>query len=503
VVTLGTNLLHPFEARFTTVTSNIVRNNTFDILAADSGTWGNDIDVRPFHMSSARSPVVQILAPVASGQVELASAAGFYPGAWVEFDRGQNKVRRQVTGVNGRVITVTPPFALLTDLGAQAPATETLASVCEFGLTVTFEDVSEEFRGLTLANIPGRFYFDRIHNRSSLIDVTQPPVSGTDPLQFPSADDGLSMHPALGTNGAAPIDLDYVGVDGGPGNRTGLQSMIDIENVSLIAAPGITDQTVQQAMVDHCELMRYRVALLDPEPIASGAPTYLNDIQEQRSRFDTKYAALYCPRVVVTDPLTKTDIPVPPSGHVAGICARVDEERGVHKAPANEVIRGIVDIELVLNKGEQDILNPYPSNINVIRDFRHQGRAIRVWGARAITSETAWKYLNVRRLFNFVEASLDRGTQPYIFEPNDEHLWARVRQAISNFLGTVWRDGALFGSKEEEAFFVRCDRTTMTEDDIDNGRLIIIVGLAAVKPTEFLIIRIGQKSGLTTVEELL
>ena len=174
-----------------------------------------------------------------------------------------------------------------------------------------------------------------------------------------------------------------------------------------------------------------------------------------------------------------------------GIYARVDNERGVHKAPANEVVRGIMGLTRYFTKGEQDILNPYPVNINVVRDFRPNNRAIRVWGARCITSDSDFKYVNVRRLLIFLEDSIDRGLQYVVFEPNAEALWARVRRSVINFLTTVWRNGALEGTTPEQGFFVKCDRTTMTRDDIDNGRLICVIGVAPVKPAEFVIIRIG------------
>ena len=174
-----------------------------------------------------------------------------------------------------------------------------------------------------------------------------------------------------------------------------------------------------------------------------------------------------------------------------GIYARTDIERGVHKAPANEVVRGIIGLQRLLNKSEHDILNPYPVNINVIRDFRNDSRGIRVYGGRVITSDSDWKYVNVRRLLIFIEASINRGLQWVVFEPNAEPLWARVRRSITNFLTLVWRNGALEGTKVEEAFFVKCDRTTMTQTDIDSGRLICVVGVAPVKPAEFVIVRIG------------
>jgi phage tail sheath protein FI len=239
--------------------------------------------------------------------------------------------------------------------------------------------------------------------------------------------------------------------------------------------------------------MRYRFAVLDGLRPPNDS---LADIQSQRQQYDSKYAGLYHPWLLVPDPFPANlariaDYPIPPSGHVVGIYARVDIERGVHKAPANEVVRGITGLQRTLNKGEQDILNPFPVNVNVIRDFRTNNRGLRVFGARVMTSDPDWRYINMRRLLIFIEASIDRGLQWVVFEPNGEGLWARVRRSISNFLTQVWRDGGLEGTKVEEAYFVKCDRTTMTQTDIDNGRLIVLVGVAPVKPAEFVIIRIG------------
>ena len=240
--------------------------------------------------------------------------------------------------------------------------------------------------------------------------------------------------------------------------------------------------------------MRYRFAVLDGRQPPNDS---LADVRAQRQQFDTKYAALYHPWLLTANPFPKTPAAVgqpyqvPPTGHVLGVYARTDVERGVHKAPANEVVRGINGVQRMLSKGEQDILNPSPVNINVIRDFRPNNRGIRIWGGRVITSDTDWKYVNVRRLLIFIEHSLDRGLQWVVFEPNAEPLWARVRRAIASFLRVVWRNGALEGTKVEEAFFVKCDRTTMTQADIDNGRLICVIGVAPVKPAEFVIIQIG------------
>ena len=289
-------------------------------------------------------------------------------------------------------------------------------------------------------------------------------------------------------------DSTYLGADSNdPELRTGLQSLRNLDEISLVAVPGQTRPAVQQGVVDHCELLRYRFAVLDsvPEPTDT-----ISDVANQRQQFDTKYAALYYPWLSIPDPFPANpadihDYAIPPTGHLLGVYARTDVDRGVHKAPANEVVRGITGLRRKLNKSEQDILNPYPVNVNVIRDFRDDNRGIRVYGGRVITSDPDWKYVNVRRLTIFIEASVDRGLQWVVFEPNADALWARVRRVISNFLTTVWRSGALEGTKVEEAYFVKCDRTTMTQTDIDNGRLIVLVGIAPVKPAEFVIVRIG------------
>lgn len=284
--------------------------------------------------------------------------------------------------------------------------------------------------------------------------------------------------------GGLSVD-DFVGVDGGSGNRTGIQALEDIDEISICLAPGMWSSTVHSALIQHCETLKDRFAVIDSQDDLD-----IERIREVREIIDTKYAALYYPWIEVRDPSVRRNVEIAPSGHMAGIYARVDVERGVHKAPANEVIRGITKIAQDVTKREQDLLNP--KGINALRFF--PGRGNRVWGARTLSSDSSWKYINVRRLFIFVEESIDEGTQFVVFEPNDEPLWARVRQTITNFLTTVWRSGALQGTKPDEAFFVKCDFTTMTQDDIDNGRLICVIGIAPVKPAEFVIFRIQQKT---------
>jgi phage tail sheath protein FI len=232
--------------------------------------------------------------------------------------------------------------------------------------------------------------------------------------------------------------------------------------------------------------MKYRVAILDAPDNSD-----VTDVQAFRGKIDSSYAALYYPWLKimdVTDPDHRNEIFVPPSGYVAGICAGSDIANGVSKAPANVVPLGPIDLEQLINTAQQSVLNPI--GINCFRYFADRG--IRLWGARTVSSDTDWQYLNVRRYFAYVEHSLDKGTQWAVFENNDEVTWAKITQSVYDFLYNEWRNNALMGSKPEQAFFVRCDRSTMTQNDIDNGRLVCLIGIAVIKPAEFVIFRISQ-----------
>jgi len=250
-------------------------------------------------------------------------------------------------------------------------------------------------------------------------------------------------------------------------------------------------QQAAAALVAHAERPQsYRIAIVDA-PVGSS----MTEIRAFRGKFDTTYGALYHPWIEILDPNERAQqgapprrLLLPPSGFVAGIYARTDILRGVFKAPANEVVRGLTKFETNINKPRQDVLNP--EGINALRFF--EGRGNRVWGARTMTSDPEWKYVNVRRLFIYLEHSIDKGTQWAVFEPNGELLWANVRRTVEDFLLNEWQMGALLGDKPEKAFFVRCDRSTMTQNDLDNGRLVCTVGVAPLRPAEFVIFRIGQ-----------
>jgi hypothetical protein len=296
---------------------------------------------------------------------------------------------------------------------------------------------------------------------------------------------------------------DYVG---NSADRTGFAGLEAVDEVTMLCVPdvmaarerGLIDdegvRAVQSAMITHCELMADRVAILD-------TPAGLNAQQVKAWRaeanYDSKYAAMYWPWIKVMDPLTGAPAFMPPSGAMAGIWARNDATRGVHKAPANEVVRNAIALELNITKGEHDQLNP--DGINCIRSFPGQG--IRVWGARTLSSDPEWRYLNVRRLFNYVEKSILNGTNWVVFEPNDHKLWDSVRRTIIMFLRRCWRDGALFGQTPNQAFFVKCDEENNPPENRDAGMLTVEIGIAPVKPAEFVIFRISQYSDGAGVEE--
>lgn len=295
-----------------------------------------------------------------------------------------------------------------------------------------------------------------------------------------------------GTKGK-PVGLeDYKGnSDAGVGLESGLLGLEQVDDVALVCIPNENDvEGLTGALVAHCENMKDRFAILQSKQVDAPAGKLMPPL-------DSKCAAFYYPWIKVIDPLTRSKKLVPPCGHIAGVYARSDTERGVHKAPANEVLRGAVELQFPVSRAKQDILNP--RGVNCIRVF--PGRGIRIWGARTVSSDPIWKYVNVRRLFLFVGESVEQGTQWVVFEPSNERLWARVNQTVTQFLTGVWKTGALMGNSEAEAFFVRCDRTTMTQDDIDNGRLVCVIGIAVTKPAEFVILRVALWQGGSSATE--
>lgn len=291
-----------------------------------------------------------------------------------------------------------------------------------------------------------------------------------------------------GGDGAEPATASYTDP---------LDGLSRIDDISIVAAPGYASFTdrlgIQEALCGHVEARRsYRFAVLDCRQGILPTEALID-----KSVLDSSYAALYYPWVVVSNPLAKPDdasvpreIALPPSGFMCGIYARNDISRSVSKSPGNEIVRGALRFERNISHAEQELLNP--RGVNCLRFF--PGRGYRVWGARTTSSDPEWKYIGPRRYFLYLEHSIDRSTQWAVFENNGPLLWANVREAVSSFLYNEWRSGDLLGATPEEAFFVRCDRSTMTQNDLDNGRLICLIGVAVLKPAEFVIFRIGQKT---------
>jgi uncharacterized protein len=310
-----------------------------------------------------------------------------------------------------------------------------------------------------------------------------------------------------GGDAPAVVDVRPEQYVGDSAARTGFAGLEAIEDVTMLCVPdlmtaferGSVDaegvKAVHLAMIAHCELMADRVAILDPPPGLNAQQ--MKDWRVNYAGYDSKYATVYWPWIKVMDPVAGKPVFVPPSGHVAGIWARNDETRGVHKAPANEVARGVIALETGITKGEHDQLNPV--GVNCIRAFPGQG--IRVWGARTLSSDPEWRYLNVRRLFNFVEKSILAGTNWVVFEPNDQRLWDAVSRTINMFLRRVWRSGALFGRTPAQAFYVKCDEENNPPENRDVGILTVDIGIAPVKPAEFVVFRISQFSEGTALEE--
>ncbi|MFF0161568.1 phage tail sheath family protein [Streptomyces sp. NPDC005263] len=410
---------------------------------------------------------------------------------------GTFAVTANATGQNGNPLSVE-----VADPEGEGPAER-------FKLIVKDGDRPVETFDVTAKKGNRNYVVTQVKERSKLITVAEAapaaqlarPDNQTIALAAPPAvPAGVEEPPAQSVGPAQYL--------GDSADRTGFGGLEAVDEISMVAVPdlmaayqrGAIDleavKAVQLGLIAHCELMGDRVAIIDPPPSMNARQ--IRVWRQETAGYDSKYAALYYPWIKSFDPATGQARLVPPSGHVAGVWARNDSERGVHKAPANEVVRGAVDLEIQITRGEQDLLNPI--GVNCIRAF--PGRGIRIWGARTLSSDPAWRYLNVRRYFNYLEESILIGTQWVVFEPNDHALWARIRRNVSAFLVNEWRAGALFGAKPEDAFYVKCDEESNPPESVDVGRVVCEIGIAPVKPAEFVIFRLAQfSSGNGELEE--
>ena len=499
----------PGDAKAGTVTSGVLK-----ITAASPGAWADNMRVTVEPSYKAKTQVFA----VKGADLTLKNADGFNAGDVVELFDGAKSAYATIKSVLDNVVTLDAPCTL--DVADTKVGTLKFIRTCEITITARLDDSVETFSNLCLK--PEALNYAPIRTeKSDLIQVeilpqtrgsskkdkkddkpkegkddapaaaeaeAKPAADGITPYELcgGGSEGMLVLTPAGGSNGGAPTADAYLGTDGGPGKRTGLQAFLEISSVSIMAIPGVTQPEVQAGLIGFCENKKSCFAILDA-PMDLKKP---NDVATFRDMYDSTYAAMYHPWLQMYDAGAKRSDFFPPSGAMAGVFARSDNERGVHKAPANEVVRGCTGLSCNYNTGEQDILNPI--GVNLIRAF--PGRGIRVWGARTISSNGLWKYLNVRRLFIYVEESIRANTNWVVFEPNSEMLWGRVKRTIETFLATCWRDGALAGTSPDQAFYVECGPTTMTQDDIDNGRLVCEIGIAPVKPAEFVIFRITQKT---------
>ena len=377
----------------------------------------------------------------------------------------------------------------------------------QFNLIVRRGSKEEVFENLTAKKAKGaRNVLDVVNKESKLITIAEisPRLSLLEKVPAPGTY-ALTTAPA---KALVVADITPDMLIGKASERSGVAGFELADDITMVCVPDLMAlydagkvskegvKAVQQALLDHCSNMKDRFAVMDCLPGLN--PQEVRDWRVKETGYDSKYGAIYYPWIKVPNPIGNGEnILVPPCGHMAGIYARSDTQRGVHKAPANEVVQGAIGLEFQITKGEQDSLNP--AGINCIRAF--PGRGIRIWGARTLSSNASWRYINVRRLFNFVEKSIEVGTQWVVFEPNDIDLWERIKRDIKAFLTRVWRDGALFGATADEAFYVKCDAELNTPEVRDAGQVIIEIGLAPVKPAEFVIFRISQWAGGAGVAE--
>lgn len=465
------------------------KKGIIDIKAKDEGTWGNSILVTFMDASKART---QIFEDLGAGSYQVKSSAGFNVGDVVTLEGTGSLEYNVITAVSENVVTFESPFAA--DVVDKALLPKVTIKTCEFNVEVKFDSTVENYEFVSF-NVSDSNFIEKKMAKSELVNVKAKPNSAPiAPIEIIKETFGVDKNVVKislkkGSNGTigALTDADFIGVDKGPGARTGIQAFLDNTNVSIMAVPGVVSPNVQLSLVSHCENLGSRFAVLD---IPKESKT-VSDVLAHREIVDSDYCAMYHPWIEVFDPLDKKNTYIPPSGSIVGIYARSDTSRGVHKAPANETIANCTGLYCNYNVGEQDILNP--KGVNLIRRF--PGAGIRVWGARTASTKPLWKYINVRRLFIFLEESIKANTNWVVFEPNDQFLWLRVKRTIEVFLDGIWRGGALAGATADEAFFVDIGPSTMSQDDIDNGRLVCVIGVAPVKPAEFVVFRITQKSG--------
>lgn len=458
--------------------------------AKNPGRWGNEIQIIIQAGSRAKTQVLEIAEEVASGKklYTVKNAAGFTVGDVVALVQdGKIAAHNRISKVQGSQLCFEQEFEQ--EIVDQSLVPRRMLASCDVNITILCGDLVETYEDVSL-NLQSADYIGNRLAKSALVDLAASPIEDICPPMLALAGDAEAQKAVFSLSGGSDgetkeiSDAVFIGGGDAPGRRTGLAAFEEVGNVSIMAIPGITSAAVQLALVAHCQNLASRFAVLDM-PFDIVKP---QELLVHRGIIDSDYAAMYHPWIQVYDMGAKRPAYIPPSGAIAGIYARSDTTRGVHKAPANEVVNNAMGLSCLYNKGEQDLLNP--AGVNLIRVLPGQG--IRVWGGRTCSSNSLWKYVNVRRLFIFLEETIKAQTSWAVFEPNDEVLWLRVQRTIASFLRDMYRAGALVGATEDEAFYVNIGHDTMTQSDILNGRLICVIGVAPSRPAEFVIFRITQ-----------
>jgi uncharacterized protein len=465
---------------------------TLRVRAMNEGRWGNNIWVR-FQQTTAARTLLTLDLEVGAGEARVNSVKGFERGALVRIYDRENSDYVVVTDVEDRMIKWSVATPIVRRYRAAGP---TYLEVLEFEVFASLKDRREVFRGLQMSPLSRRHAPRIINSESQLIRLEDLNSVAPLPHNLPQAEPAAKL--AGGRDGIEVLTAeDFVGHDHGPGDRTGLMALGAVDQVALLAVPDIMIayqrtpgpqadrdvQRVQDAMIDLCENLKDRFAILDAPPTKD-----IEEVRKWRRRLFSSFAAIYYPWIAI-DGGGPTLTMCPPSGHVAGIYARCDTQEGVHKAPANEVITGAVGLMLNMNEDHLGLVNS--DGINAVRAF--PGRGIRLWGARTTSDEPDWRYINVRRMFIMLRRSLEEGTQWSVFEPNQPRTWERLTRDVDEFLKGLWADGYFAGATAEESYFVRCNGDTNPAEVRAAGQLIVEVGVAPAIPTEYIIFNVVQK----------
>lgn len=452
-------------------------SSSLTVEAANAGEWGNRITL---DISKTVCKKMQLIKKQEEKIYHAKTTAGFEQGSIVQFGEEYNRI---VT-INDNQVMFEHEFSQ--DIVDERIIPEKYITLTELSVRVNSDQISELFTEINL-NPASPNYIESVMKNSNLVKIKVTPVTElTDPSKNLLEDFIGSVVLSGGDDGTmdqvnAAV---FIGEDKGTGKRTGIQAFLEIDAVRTMAVPGITMPEVVRSLISHCENTGNRFAVIDmPQDMDS-----ITELTNYRRMIDSSLAAMYHPWIQVFDYCTKKHAYFPPSGAVLGVYSKVDLTRGVHKAPANEVIQ-CTGLKFNFRKEEQDLLNPL--GINLIRSM--PGLGIRIWGARTASSNSTYRYINVSRLFIYVEESIRVYINSVKNEPNDACLWGSIQQSVSGFLNTVWRNGMLAGTSPEESYYMKTGHPIMTEDDILNGRLVIEVGIAPCRPAEFMIFRIQQQ----------